>query len=270
MNVDLVLLGLVLFFAIWGAFAGAARQVAQIIGAIGAWIAARPIGDAIGPWVAKDLGLPLMAGVVMGTFIAFLITFLVLRGVLTMVLQRILSGREPGHRGLDRGLGFFFGGAKVAAVAWVTICALSFVEDNVSVMGKKLGLSPRDSQAFALARRYNLFEMTSFGDAAALKAVLKAPQDPRALARLKENADYQALKKDPRFSRAQGSDEVRRALESGDVRALLKHADLIKLLQDPEAARRLQRLALIIGEQEAKEPRAPRADKPARDAGARP
>jgi hypothetical protein len=77
--------------------------------------------------------------------------------------------------------------------------------------------------------------------------VLKAPADPTALASIKDHADYQALKKDPRFSRAQGSAEVRKALESGDVRALLKSADLIKLMQDPEAARRLQRLAAVMG-----------------------
>lgn len=247
MNVDLVLLGLVLFFAIWGAFAGVARQLAQIVGAVGAWLLARPCGDILGPTVGKDLGLPLMAGTVMATFICFLILFLVLRGIATMLIQRILSGKEPGNRGLDRGLGFVFGGAKVGAVAWVSICALSFVEDNVSVMGKKLGLSPKDSQAFALARKYNVFEMTSFGDAATLKAVLKGAGDPKALARIKDNADYQALKKDPRFSRAQDSDEVRKALESGDVRALLKHADLIKLLQDPQQLRRLERLSVIMG-----------------------
>lgn len=248
MNVDLVLLGLVLFFAVWGAFAGAARQVAQLVGAVGAWIAARPLGEALGPMVAKDAGLPLMAGVVLGTFIAFIIVFLVLRGVLTMALQRLLSGREPGHRGVDRGLGFLFGGAKIAALAWITVCALSFVEDNVTVMGSKLGLSPKNSLVFGLARRHNLFEMTSFPEAGALKAVLRAPQSPKVAARLKDNADYQALKKDPRFARAQASDEVRKALESGDVRALLKSTDLIKLLQDPEAARRLQRLQSIIGQ----------------------
>jgi membrane protein required for colicin V production len=246
-NVDLVLLGLVLFFAIWGAFAGVARQIAQIIGAVGAWLLARPCGDILGPTVGKDLGLPLLAGTVMATFICFLILFLVLRGVATMLIQRFLSGKEPGNRGLDRGLGFLFGGAKVGAVAWVTICALSFVEDNVSVMGKKLGLSPKDSQAFALARTYNLFEMTSFGDAQTLKAVLKGVNNPKALERLKDNADYQALKKDPRFAKAQGSDEVRKALETGDVRALLKSADLIKLLQDPQALRRLERLSTILG-----------------------
>ena len=249
MNLDLVLLGLVLFFAIWGAFAGVARQLAQLVGAIGAWFAARPIGEALGPMVAKDTGLPLMAGVVLGTFVAFLIVFLVLRGILTMIIQRILSGREPGNRGLDRALGFIFGGAKVAAVAWVAVCALSFVEDNVSVMGKEIGLTAKGSQAFALARRYNVFEMSSFGETEALKAVLKAPSDPKAMARLKENADYAALKKDPRFARAQSSDKVKKALETGDVRALLESADVIKLLQDSEASRRLERISNVIGTQ---------------------
>jgi membrane protein required for colicin V production len=246
-NLDLVLLGLVLFFSIWGAFAGAARQVAQILGAAGAWLLARPIGDALGPMVARDTGLPLAAGTVLATFVSFLIVFLVLRGVLTMAIQRLLSGREPGNRGLDRMLGFFLGGAKVAAVAWVAVCALSFVEENVSVAGKKMGLSPKDSQAFALARRYNLFEMTSFSEAEALKAVLKAPSDPKALAKLKDNADYKALKKDPRFAKAETSDTVRKALESGDIRALLQSTDLIKLLQDGEQSRRLERVASVLG-----------------------
>jgi membrane protein required for colicin V production len=245
-NLDLVLLGLVLFFALWGAFAGAARQVAQILGAAGAWLAARPLGDALGPWVSKDISMPLMVGTVLATFVSFLVVFVVLRGILTMILQRLLSGREPGNRGLDRALGFFFGGAKVAAMAWIVVCALSFVEDNVTVLGKKLGLTPKDSQAFALARKYNLFEMSNFADADALKTVLKAPNDPKALARLKDNADYKALKKDPRFAKAETSDTVRKALETGDVRALLQHTDLIKLLQDAEQSRRLERVASVI------------------------
>lgn len=248
MTLDLVLLGLVIFFALWGAFTGVARQLAQLVGAVAAWLVARPLGDLAGPALAKQANLPLVGGIALATFLAFLVVFVVVRGVLTVALRRILSGKEPGNRGLDRTLGLLLGGVKVAAVIWFVLCTLTFVEDNVQVMGRRLGLSPKDSTAFALARRYNLFELTQFAGAGTLKAVLRAVQDPARAGRLKENADYQALRKDPRLQRALDQGAVRKALEQGDTRALLGSADVISLLQDPTAMRRMERLEALIGQ----------------------
>jgi membrane protein required for colicin V production len=240
---DLALLALVLAFALWGAFQGAARQIAQSIAAVGAWFAARPAGDFLGPIAAEKLDVSLLIGNVLSTFVSFLVVFVVVRLILTLILRRVLSGKEPGNRGLDRTLGFFIGGAKVAALAWVMICALSFVEDNVTLQGKKFGFVPKDSLAFTLARKYNLFEMSQFSGVSDAVRVAGLRTDPKTGAKLKANTDFQALLKDPRFAAMLDSAAMKKALGSGDTRALLQNDQVLELLQDPLAMKRMSRIA---------------------------
>ncbi len=240
---DLALLGLVLAFALWGAFQGAARQVAQSIAAIGAWFAARPCGDFFGPVVANHTHLSLLVGTVLSTFVSFILVFVFARYLLTLLLRRILSGKEAGNRGLDRTLGFFIGGSKVAALAWVMVCALSFVEENVTIQGKKFGIVPKDSAAFALARKYNLFEMSQFSGVTDVVRAAGVQSDPKKAAKLKENPDFQALLKDPRFKQMLDTPAMKSALGGGDTRALLQNNRVLELLQDPLAMQRISRIA---------------------------
>jgi membrane protein required for colicin V production len=240
---DLALLGLVLAFALWGAFQGFARQVAQSIAAVGAWFAAGPAGDFFGPIVADKAHVSLMIGIVLATFVSFIVVFVLVRLVFTLLLRRILAGRNPDNRNLDRTLGFLMGGAKVAALAWVIVCALSFVEDNVTIQGKKFGFVPKDSLAFSLARKYNLFEMSQFAGVTDVVRVAGMQADPKKGSKLKGNPDFQALLKDSRFAAALDTPAMKKALGGGDTRALLKNDGLLELLQDPLAMQRISRIA---------------------------
>jgi membrane protein required for colicin V production len=240
---DLALLGLVLAFALWGAFQGAARQVAQSIAAIGAWFAARPCGDFFGPVAANHAHVSLLIGTVLSTFVSFILVFVFVRLLLTMLLRRILSGKEAGNRSLDRTLGFFIGGLKVAALAWVIVCALSFVEDNVSIQGKKFGFIPKDSLAFTLARKYNLFEMSQFSGVSDVVRAASVQSDPKRASSLKDNPDFLALLKDPRFKSMLDTPAMKSALGGGDTRALLQNNRVLELLQDPLAMQRISRIA---------------------------
>src|SRR5262249_61114508 len=86
---------------------------------------------------------------------------------------------DPADRGTDRAVGFLLGAGKGLAVAWVALSALAFVEDNVQVAGKGLGLSPKDSLAFGAARKWNPFARPAFSQAARLvkaQQVVRSPQ----------------------------------------------------------------------------------------------
>jgi membrane protein required for colicin V production len=242
-NLDLVLLGLVLFFAVVGAFAGAAKQIAQLVALAAAYVCSRPLGTFLGPKAAEALHSPLIVGTVAATLGVFILVLVIVRYALTQLIRRLLAGRDPHDRSVDRGLGFFLGGLKVALIIYVIVCALTFIEENVTIAGKKVGLSPKDSVIFSLARRYNVFEMTQFSAVQDLVRVAKASNDPKSAEKLKSDPAYLALKKDPRFGKALDEQAMQRAIETGDYKALLRSNIILQLIQDPMAAARLEAAA---------------------------
>jgi membrane protein required for colicin V production len=239
-NVDLFLLALVAVFAILGAFSGAARQLARLIAAIGAAIAARFGAPYLAPYAAKQLQSSPTVGLVLSSLLLFFVGFLVIRQVAQGVLLRILAGKDAKERGLDRALGFVLGGARVGAIAWFVLCALAFLEDNVSIAGQRLQVAPKGSALFQLARNHNLFAMTQVPGLSDLVEVAKVASDPQRAEALKKSPAFAALQKNPRFKEALASDAVRRALETGDHRALMTDTDVLKLLADPQARRSLE------------------------------
>lgn len=242
MTLDLVIFGLALVFAFWGFFSGAARQVAAVLAGVLAWMAAGPAGQFFGPVVTRRLETSALVGVVLASLAAFVVVLIAVQVVGTLVIRRILAGRNPDSRTLDRVLGFLLGGGKVLAVVYVALCAMSFLEQNVSIMGRKLAFTPKDSQLMGLVRRYNLLEYQQFSGAQELLRVAQLSKDPKRQQRLKEDPDFAALAKDPRFSRIINTGAMQRALETGDIRGLLTNNDVIELIQDPSSVRRLERL----------------------------
>jgi membrane protein required for colicin V production len=240
MSVDLFLLSLIAVFALLGALSGAAQQLANLAAAVVAWFSARPLGGLIAPWVSNALKISPGVGLVAATALAFIVVAMLVRWVTRRILLWILAGRDPESRTTDRTLGFIFGGLKVAFVAWVMLCALTFVEENVSVAGRHLGVSPADSKAFALARRYNLFELTLFAPVRDLVRVARASRDAERSWKLEQSPDYQVLKKDSRFRRAMDDRRLRAPLSEGDYTALVKNVEILDLIQDPRASERLR------------------------------
>ncbi len=240
MTVDLIVFGAVLLFAVLGGFAGAAKQVAQVVSMAVAWVAARPVGSLLGPHLAKKLGSPELFGTVAATLLVFFAVMIGLRLVLTALLRLLLRGKDPKDRGLDRGLGFLLGGLKVAFLCYLLLSGLAFVEEHVKIAGQKLGISPASSMTFAFARRYNFFELTEFGAVKDVAALAQATSDPDKMAKLKTDPAYAALRKDPRFQKALEDPEVKKAAEAGDYRALLRSNSILSLIQDEAAVAKLQ------------------------------
>lgn len=244
MNVDLALGVAIALFAIWGAFSGAARQLAQAGAAVAAWLVASPLGELGGGLASKQLKVSLFAGTMIATLIAFVLVFLSVRLAAHAILRRVFAGKENTRPGLDRALGFLLGGAKAFVIGFISLCALSFVEQNVSVFGAKLDLSPKSSVAMQLAKEHNVFELAHRSDLEQLSALLKRSKDPAQAKKLAEDPDFQALKKNPRFAALLSQQSGwERALGTGDTRALLKDDGWMQLIQDSDAMKKVERLA---------------------------
>ena len=264
MTLDLVVLALVALGAAFGARSGASRQLASWGALVVAALAARPGGALLGPAFARFFHTSEGLGAVAASFATFIAVAVVVRLVGTRLLQGVLGGRDPTDRGTDRALGAFLGGGKVAAVAWVALSALAFVEENVQVAGKGLGLSPKDSTAFAVARRWNLFSAPVFARAADLAAAQKVFRSPELFQQLSGNPAVGALERNARFRAVVGDPAVKEALERGDTLALLRNASVHRLLQDPEALVQLAKLREAVEQVQGQEPPKPVAPRPAR------
>jgi len=246
MTVDLVVLGLLAVGAVLGARAGAARQVASWGALVVAALAVRPGGALLGPTFARVFHTSDSLGAIAASFATFIVVAVVVRLVATRLLQGVLGGSDPAERGTDRALGALLGAGKVAAVAWVALSALAFVEANVQVAGKGLGISPQDSTAFSIARRWNLFSAPLFSRAADLQAAQKVFRNPELFERVANHPSVSALEKNPRFRAVFADPEVKEALDRGDTVALLRSNAVHKLLQDPEALVQLAKLREVV------------------------
>lgn len=243
MTLDLIALGALALFALWGAFSGFARQVAQAVAVVGAVLAAAPAGRFFAEPMARAIQSSLTVGVVVATIVAFIAVYLFVRLILTLMLRRLLAGKDPQNRSADRALGFCLGGAKTAVALWIGLSAATFVENNLVLAGRKYTFTPKDSRLVALARRFNFIETVQFSGAKDLVLAARLADDPKAAQKLKDDPDYAALMKDPRFRQVLQTDVWRKALESGDVRGLMQNNQLVELIHDPKMNRHLERLA---------------------------
>jgi len=235
-TIDLIILGAILLFGIIGAITGAARQIAQTVAMLAAYASARPTGDLLGPALAKRLEVPLVVGTVLVTVATFLLVLVGLRYALTALLRKLMAGKDPHDRSVDRMLGFTFGGLKIAAIAYLLLSAATFFDEPLQFVARKLRFSPKDSAALTLAQNHNLFAYVQFGPVRDLAQVAKAARDPQATKKLQANASYKALRKDPRFQKAMNDPQVLKAAADGDIQALLHNKAIQELAQDPTMA----------------------------------
>lgn len=263
MTVDLVVLALVALGAVFGARAGASRQLAAWGALILAALAAGPGGALLGRTFAQVFHTSETLGGVAASFATFVVVAVVVRVIGTRMLQGVLGGTDPAERGTDRALGALLGGAKLLAVAWVAISALVFVEENVQVAGKGLGLSPKDSTAFAIARHWNLFSAPFFSRAADLAAAQKVFRSPELFQKVAGSPAVAALEKNAHFRAVFADPEVKEALDRGDTMSLLRSASVHRLLQDPEALVQLAKLREALDEARPSGPSKPVAPRPA-------
>jgi membrane protein required for colicin V production len=239
--IDLTILALIGFFGLLGGFTGAARQIGQLVGLLMAFGIAGPLGTALGPRMARWLGgVPLVAGTVAASLAVFVLVWVALRYVVAAIVRRAMEGDDPEDRSVDRNLGMAFAAVKVALASYVLLCALVFAERNVTAFGRKLGVSPRDSVAFELARNHNVFELVQFSHVKDVLRVAGAATDPAKAKKLRQDPSFIALEQDPDWKKMLSDPEVKRALDHGDIQALLRSDAVARLLRDDITVQRLE------------------------------
>lgn len=191
------------------------------------------------------MNAPEVVGVVAGTFLAFILLLVGVRYLVAALIKKLLEGKEPEDQSLDRGLGFAFASFKVLAVAYVVLSALTFAEQQITVTGRKMGFTPRDSLTFEFARSYNLFTWVHFAPVRDFEELARALGNPQQAVEVKKDPAYKALAEDPRFRKALASREVQEAIKSGDLQALLKSDAVLSVVQDKALAERLKSAARI-------------------------
>ena len=246
MTLDLIVLAGVVLGALFGARAGTAHHSGGDERAPSGQLAGGPGAAILGPTFASAFHTSASLGAVAAGFATFIVVAVAVRLLATMVLRGVLGGQDPSDRGTDRALGFLLGAGKVAAVAWVALSALAFVEDNVQVAGKGLGLSPRDSLAFGAARKWNLFAAPAFSQAADLVKAQEVFRSPQLFAKVAGDPAVAALQKNHHFRAVVSDPAVKQALERGDTVGLLKIDSVHQLLRDPEALGQLAALRTAV------------------------
>jgi len=231
-TVDLVILGLVVLSAVWGAWSGVAKQIAHLASIALGYALARPAAALLGPSAARAFHVSKAVGLVAATVFAFVLIVVGVRIILTPLIRRILAANPEQDRSADRSLGFLLGGLKTAALAYVLVCALTFAEANVAIAGKPLHLSPQDSEVFALCREHNIFAWSHFGGVRDWISVAGALGDPTRRASVQNSAAFAELQKDPRFKSILGDRGLQKAFQTGNFQALVKDNALLDLMQD--------------------------------------
>jgi membrane protein required for colicin V production len=156
MAFDLVCIGIVVLFALLGLFRGFLRQIFGIAGFLGGIALARIFSQPFGDAFAKDLGLPNSIAVAAMAIAIFLAAEIVAKLVGNFLHKRM----EGGFTGaVERGGGFFVGGAKGILVAWAVASLVALVRPHLQHVEKDTPAARLDlahSHAISMATEVNL------------------------------------------------------------------------------------------------------------------
>ncbi len=226
-TLDLAVLGLLLLFAVAGAFTGALRQLVKLGAVVAGWLAARHLAPLLsGPVLGARPGAwqrGLLAAV---CFVAVVL----LVGLLGRAVARRLQGPDGRPGPVDRAAGALLGGVKAGLAAWVLLSALALARGPVVVGSLRLDL--RGSDFGALAARHNLLEAAVPRQARLLERLLQAARDPASRQRLRlGGAEARRLLDDPRVKAlmerpaGEGTREAEEVLSDPELKALLERLE---------------------------------------------
>ncbi len=243
MNLDLLVLGLLLFFALLGAAAGGLMQLSHVGAVVVGGLASRPLGVGLGPRVAAHFSLPPVVGVLGVTVLGFVVVYAVVQVLCRMALRRVLQSRALGQA--DRALGFALGAGKTAMILFVLLSAFVFFEKPIAQLSPALHFDTRGSQVAEFVRGHNLFTNFSFPGVKGLTTLARAGTDPAAAARLAESPEFAELTRDPRVQLILKDGSLQHSLQSGDYVSMLKSNKVLEALTDPKLQGELANLGSV-------------------------
>jgi membrane protein required for colicin V production len=153
---DLFCAGLVLLFALWGAYRGFLRQLFGILGFIGGIVLARLCAGSFGEAFAKDLGLPVAVATAAMAVAIFLVAEIVAK-LLGRFLHKRMTGGFTGA--VEHGGGFCIGAGKGLLVAWALASLVALLRPNLQHLESETSLAKLDlehSHVLSIAREVNL------------------------------------------------------------------------------------------------------------------
>lgn len=235
MTLDLLVIGLVLFFALLGALAGGLMQLSHLGALVVGGLFAKPLGLRIGPLVAAHFKWPELLGVLGVTVFSFFALYFAVQIILRMLIQRITANKVLGS--MDKMLGFALGGAKAAVILYVLLSALIFFEKPFTSI-THYSFETKGSKIAELVREENLFTRFTFPGTRGLTAVARAATNPAGAA---NDPDLVSLAHDPKVAEVLRTGELQKALQSGDGISLLRNNRVLAVLTDPKLRERLER-----------------------------
>jgi uncharacterized membrane protein required for colicin V production len=162
LTADSVVLGLVLFFASWGAVTGAARQLGQLGAIFLSYVGLRYGAPYLTTPVAKAMDISVPAARIMASALVFVTVVFVGRALLTRMMEGLLIGRDAKSRAPDRWLGFLLGGLKGAAGCYAVLACIVYAQETWSFGQKRLQLVSRKSVTYQWVKEHDaLFETES-------------------------------------------------------------------------------------------------------------
>lgn len=244
-RIDLAVLIFALLIGLFGFFSGAIRQIANILGLLAAYAAARPLGAKISPLLAEMTGLSLffltLASCLVAFFAVYGLTYLAMR----MLLKRCLPDGEQGI--VNRLGGLAIGAAKAGIIAFVVLSGMVLIEGAMAAIWSRFPEEARISRAYAFARQNSLFaRLTQFET---LQTVIRASgsrSDPGtldALSQLADDSQLAALARDPRISSIALDPAIQKAIAQGNYAALFANEKILGVLDDPELFDHLGRVS---------------------------
>ncbi len=166
-TLDLVILGLLLLFAVAGAFSGALRQLFRLGGVVAGWLAASRLAPRLaGPVLGSHATSWQRAALAVGCFVAAVL----LVGLLGRAVAKRLQGPGGSPGPADRAAGALLGGLKAGLAVWVLLSALALARGPIVVGSFRLDV--RASDFGSLAARYNLLEAAAPEEAGRLERLL--------------------------------------------------------------------------------------------------
>lgn len=251
-RIDLTVLLFALLIGLIGFFSGAIRQIANLLGLLAAYFAARPLGAKISPILAEMTGLPLFFLTLASCLLAFFVVYGLAYLLMRMVLKRCLPDGERGI--VNRVFGLAIGIAKASLIAFVLLSGLVLIESAVATLWERFAEETRISRAYDFARKNSLFARLAQFET--LQTVIQASgsrDNPRTIAALEQLAGdsrLTALAKDPRISSIALDPAIQKALTHGNYAALFSNEKILGVLNDQELFDHLGRVrASLSGEE---------------------
>jgi membrane protein required for colicin V production len=239
-NLDLVVVGLVVFFAVMGALTGGLLQLTHIGAITAAGVLCRPLGVAFGPEAAAHFKTAPVVGVLGVTVVGFFAVYAATQVVARVLIRRVVQNRLLGRA--DRALGLFLGAGKTVAILFVVLSAMLFFEKPLANVNPALRFDTRGSQVAAWVRANNLFTTFSFPGVKGLGVLARSMHDPAAAAQLGRDPEFAKLQSDPKMKSLLGDSSLQKALLSGDYVAALKDGHVMDILMDPHFRESLGRV----------------------------